>query len=145
MVVTVTYAGGKTQTLTLNTVFFEESVDWSSGYARTSEGIMYFSMECYYKGATKIYSVYMLGTNVEIEEETALIGDINKDGIIDIRDLVRLKKIVAGLTKGGADVADLDGNGRVESADLIIMRKYLLGIDVNIGGGEVTVTTANSI
>lgn len=54
-------------------------------------------------------------------------GDINGDGVVDVRDLVRIKKYFA---KATTDIvvknSDLDGNGSVENADMVILRKGLI-------------------
>ena len=59
--------------------------------------------------------------------ETA--GDINNDSSVDILDLIKAKKHIAGVAElTGADynTADLDRNSEVNSADLIRLRKILL-------------------
>lgn len=58
-------------------------------------------------------------------------GDTNGDGTVDIIDLIRLKKHIAGvmtLTGIDFDTADIDKNGILDSADLTQLRKILLGI-----------------
>jgi hypothetical protein len=56
-----------------------------------------------------------------------LVGDANRDGKVDIRDLVRMKKQAAGKDTGNPIAADVDSNNAVDSADLIKLRRYLLG------------------
>ena len=57
-----------------------------------------------------------------------LLGDINGDGDIDTRDLVRLMRYIAA---GGESVIasnpDLNGDGLVTTADLIRLMKILIG------------------
>lgn len=58
-------------------------------------------------------------------------GDTNGDGTVDIIDLIRLKKHIAGvmtLTGIDFDTADIDKNGILNSADLTRIRKILLGV-----------------
>ena len=58
-------------------------------------------------------------------------GDTNGDGTVDIIDLIRVKKHIAGvmtLTGIDFDTADIDKNGILDSADLTQLRKILLGI-----------------
>ena len=58
-------------------------------------------------------------------------GDTNGDGTVDIIDLIRLKKHIAGVmtfTGIDFDTADIDKNGILDSADLTQLRKILLGI-----------------
>ncbi len=63
---------------------------------------------------------------------TRKAGDINGDDSVDIIDLIKTKKHIVGadiLTGVDFNAADLDKNGTVNSADLILLRKILLGID----------------
>lgn len=69
---------------------------------------------------------YMDGITVFDSVTAEIIGDINSDGYVDIRDLVRLKKILAGLMSDGELKADFDSNGKTDSADLILLKKRLL-------------------
>ena len=58
-------------------------------------------------------------------------GDTNGDGTVDIIDLIRVKKHIAGvmtLTGIDFDTADIDKNSILDSADLTRLRKILLGI-----------------
>lgn len=57
-------------------------------------------------------------------------GDVNGDGDIDIRDLVRLKKYTAGIegTKILKSAADLNGDGNYDAVDLSELRIMLLNI-----------------
>lgn len=58
-------------------------------------------------------------------------GDTNGDGTVDIIDLIRVKKHIAGvmtLTGIDFDTADIDKNGILDSADLTRLRKMLLGV-----------------
>lgn len=52
-------------------------------------------------------------------------GDINGDGEVDIRDLIRLKKQAAGTDTGTA--GDIDSDGYTDAYDLALLRKYFLG------------------
>lgn len=59
----------------------------------------------------------------------SLIGDLNGDGEVDIRDLVRLKKIKAGLeAPDAATSTDINMDGLENAADLVDLRKLLLGL-----------------
>ena len=55
-----------------------------------------------------------------------IIGDANGDGSVDIRDLVRMKKLAA--SNDYTQSADLISDNRIDSLDLAEIRKYLLGI-----------------
>ena len=58
---------------------------------------------------------------------SALTGDVNGDGVVDVFDLGLAKR---GLVKGFSNKydeksADTDGNGKVEVADIILLAKFL--------------------
>ena len=57
--------------------------------------------------------------------KSLVYGDVNLDGRTDILDLVRLKKIIAGLNNSMM-LADIDNNGSVNATDLIALRRYLI-------------------
>ncbi len=57
--------------------------------------------------------------------KSLVYGDVNLDGRTDILDLVRLKKIIAGLNNSMM-LADIDNNGSVNATDLIALKRYLL-------------------
>ena len=58
-------------------------------------------------------------------------GDVNGDGSVDIRDLVRFKHYEA---KDGveffADAADVNGDAEITSQDIVALRKVLLGVEL---------------
>ena len=61
-----------------------------------------------------------------IRLENAIKGDVNSDGEIDIRDFVRYKKIILGISSAKIEDVDLDNDMGVASTDLTLVRKYLL-------------------
>ncbi len=61
-------------------------------------------------------------------ENTLLVvlGDSNHDGIIDIRDLIRMKKnLVSG--SGDLETDDLNNDNVIDASDLTLLVQYLLG------------------
>lgn len=54
-------------------------------------------------------------------------GDINEDAQVNVKDLIGMKKIAAGL-KGYLTVADMSGDNICTALDLVLLRKYILGI-----------------
>lgn len=66
-----------------------------------------------------------------VEETGLLYGDVNSDGKLDIIDLVRLKKHIAGapgltLTEEQLVLADANTDGDINAGDLIELRTILL-------------------
>ena len=61
------------------------------------------------------------------ESAPKVLGDANGDKTTDIRDLVRLKTVLAGLSEE-TENADVDNNGVIDSFDLAALRKILFGI-----------------
>lgn len=59
-----------------------------------------------------------------------IVGDCNSDGIVDILDLVKIKKYVAG---NDTDIvfenADCNKNGTIDSDDIIYVKKIIMGIE----------------
>ena len=58
--------------------------------------------------------------------EYAGYGHVNGDGVIDIRDLIAMKKLI--VNNGSLVSADLNKDKSVNSLDMAVMRNYLLGI-----------------
>lgn len=80
-------------------------------------------------------TVSVKGADISADITMYLVGDVNGDGELDIRDLVRLKKIVSGEAKPAeGTTADLNGDGNVDASDLVILRKMLLGITESNSG-----------
>lgn len=51
-----------------------------------------------------------------------ILGDVNNDGLLDIRDLVRLKKTLAALD----GKIDINGDGKCSAADMVTLKLLLL-------------------
>jgi hypothetical protein len=63
----------------------------------------------------------------EINVSSSLPGDVNGDGLVDILDLVRLRKYLAGVKVTINSVnADLTGDALVDTADLMRLRNVLV-------------------
>ena len=84
-------------------------------------------------------------------EARALLGDVNNDDTVDIRDLVRFKRYLSGEGDLYFDerAADVDENGALESSvDLLTLKKHLLLLttyrpSVYEENGEITQEMAN--
>ena len=63
-----------------------------------------------------------------LEDPDYLPGDANGDGDVDLLDLVRLRKSMAGSqVELNTSCADLNGDGQVDGLDLLELRKLLVG------------------
>ena len=67
----------------------------------------------------------LLSTGTVIPPLERINGDINLDGVIDLRDLISIKKIIASGSYNRA--TDFSGNGNNDALDLLMLKKYLLG------------------
>lgn len=65
-------------------------------------------------------------TALTVSYDDPIKGDANDDGNVDIRDLVRLKKYFAGLADTTLLSADMNGDGKLMTDDLVELRKALL-------------------
>jgi len=65
------------------------------------------------------------------------IGDYTGDNITDIRDLVRIKKMFAGISESELSL-DFNGDGTVNAIDLTVFIYYLLRQDTELNTYEVT-------
>ena len=70
---------------------------------------------------------------VQETEQERIPGDVTGDGNVNVMDLIRLRKHLAG---DSVDIdlsnADVTGDGNVNVMDLIRLRKYLAGDDVDL-------------
>ncbi len=58
-------------------------------------------------------------------------GDANADGVVNLKDVLLVRKIVAGIAEAGAfdeERADANASGSVNIADVLLIRKYVAGI-----------------
>ena len=57
------------------------------------------------------------------------LGDVNEDGEVDIRDLIRLKKLAAAAGDEKENpLADINGDNKFDSVDIAALRKQLIFI-----------------
>lgn len=72
-------------------------------------------------------TILVSAQNVNTTITLYLTGDLDQNGSADIRDLIRLKKVLEGQATSKAS-ADLNGDNLVNVDDFIVMRKIILGI-----------------
>ncbi len=60
-------------------------------------------------------------------------GDLNFDGSVDIFDRTVMQRgVITGFDETMAAIADMDGSGSVNTADLVLLSQFLLGNDTDI-------------
>ena len=62
-------------------------------------------------------------------------GDLNNDNKIDSKDIIFMKKKLAGYEVAdlNKEACDVNGDGKVTSADAVLLLKYVAGYDVKLG------------
>lgn len=81
------------------------------------------------KNADGSISFVMPATPVAIKAYYYKLYDANRDGSIDVRDLVRIKRHIASQSVMlDETAADTDNNGEISSNDALMIRKAILGI-----------------
>jgi hypothetical protein len=64
-----------------------------------------------------------------------VIGDVDGDGNVGQRDILVLRRYLAGWSvECDIAAADVDEDGSVGQRDVLILRRYLAGWDVVLGG-----------
>ena len=66
-----------------------------------------------------------------------LPGDIERDGEVHVKDLVKLTKYLAGfditLTDTETKLADVNGDGVIDSRDAVKLARYIAGKEIKLG------------
>lgn len=66
-----------------------------------------------------------------------LPGDIERDGEVNVKDLVKLTKYLAGfdvtMTDTDKKLADVNGDGVIDSRDAVKLARYIAGKEINLG------------
>ena len=75
--------------------------------------------------------IFADGTPTEVglpDATAALAGDVNRDGTVNVNDLVALAGIIIGSATEGLDLdaADMNSNGNVEINDLVALAQLLI-------------------
>ena len=69
---------------------------------------------------------------VEITER--VVGDADGDGVLNLKDVVVLRRMLAGWEGYSINDtnADVDGDGKVTLKDAVLLERYLAGWDVTL-------------
>lgn len=100
---------------------FEDDGTLTDMNAEFVDGFMVFT--------TEHFSLYVV--TVEAEASEFEIGDVNKDGKLNIRDATVIQKYIAKMTdldEEALSLADFDGNGKVNVKDATAIQKKIAGI-----------------
>lgn len=71
------------------------------------------------------------GVSVDDGTEPVIMGDVDGDGVVTMRDVLLLRKYVMGIideTEINLSVADLDESGEITVKDVLLLRRAYLGI-----------------
>jgi hypothetical protein len=75
-----------------------------------------------------------------VEVVSFIYGDVNGDGVIDGRDIIRIRKYLSAYDDGTGESpydifpgADCNGDGKIDGRDLIRLRKYIASYDDETG------------
>lgn len=135
MVVTATYANGKTRDVTDYVSFNEDPLSESNKIVTISfKHVMYHNVENGTAMTSGINTSTPVTTvEVEIgggsgEENDTAKGDVNNDGVINVLDLLKLRKyLVESSTEINEVNADINSDGKINVLDLLALRKKLVG------------------
>lgn len=74
---------------------------------------------------------------VLVKPSESMLGDVNGDGKVNMRDAVLLRQYVAGWdVEMITDTADANGDGKVNIRDAVLLRQYVAGWDVVLGNSK---------
>lgn len=133
--------GGKTLTLYIDgekvytdTFSLPLNLNWVDNRYTYVIGASYARDAYIFSGMIDEVNVYAIGlTDNQMKQayycetvQSVLYGDVNNDGIIDIRDLVRLKKVVSKTATASEQLCDVNKDGENNSLDLAALRKTIM-------------------
>lgn len=94
--------------------------------AMESEGIK--EVTVYYKhNETDVYSNFEIQVNSSSFEQGVIVGDVDSDGTVTSKDLIRMRKHLTGQeVEINEKNADINHDGKIDSLDLIRLRKIFV-------------------
>ena len=69
-------------------------------------------------------------------------GDVNADGTVNMKDVLGLRRFLAGLDTGVAGNGDVNGDGDVNMKDVLMLRRYLAGLEATLPAATETLSTS---
>ena len=128
MVVTATYANGKTRDITRYVSWSEETLtEQDTTFTVSFEHVMYHNRE---DGTEMIAGVVSKTPTAVLELKImGTLGDVNNDGTIDLADAQMILDYEAKHLKRelSIPVADVSGDGVIDSNDAVLIQQYLAG------------------
>jgi hypothetical protein len=77
-----------------------------------------------------LHLLYDNNGNIKTSLSVVIYGDINGDGVVDLLDIVRLKKYIVGsisLDSEYLEAADANRNGSSDILDIVAIKKHITG------------------
>ena len=70
-----------------------------------------------------------------LNNSQAAVGDASGDGVVNMKDVLAVRKFVAGIAVGGFNetAADVNKDGAVNMKDVLLVRKFIAGIIKELG------------
>lgn len=136
-----------------NNIYLSEYKDTAAQHfiLHRTDDAYYITGECSGNAALDVYDIsYDNGANIDQWDYWAgegqkfyirpvggefrfIRGDLNFDSTVDSFDRIIMQRgVIAGFDETMAAVADMDGSGTVNTADLVLLTRFLLGNDTNI-------------
>jgi len=85
-------------------------------------GVNYSAPSSYFARTKLIYHPLRLGDGCPLQ------GDVNMDGVVNVGDIIKEKRIIKGLDPL-TPCADVNGDGSVDVGDIIKIKRIIKGID----------------
>ena len=79
-------------------------------------------------GYARIFDANLELVDFEQIEAPIIVGDVTGDDAVDLKDIIRMKKYVAGYDVALIGKGDLNGDGSIDALDITSLRHILLGI-----------------
>lgn len=125
MIADITYSDNSTDTLTLQTVYFENYIQFATGYALTENGILYYDI---YRDSDP-WDVYVLGVKASsVEMQEFVLGDVDGDHKVTILDATAIQRHLAQLEFISAErlqCSDTDKDGKLTILDATQIQRLL--------------------
>jgi|GEM_PF-2362320 len=85
------------------------------------------------------FTVNSLGQNIyfdvnnsnDSDNYTYIRGDLDGDGVISVKDLLSLRRVVAGLSSVNLSTGDIYEDGEITSRDVLALRRIIAGLNVS--------------